>query len=231
MSLIHWWPLNGDTKDYGCGNVELVFTASYDYTNAGKIGKALQLSSSYFSSSFQAPNKMSIAFWIYPNDTGSWSDIFSIGTNLGRIEKTSTDVYYWYQSSKGGSNLCSNGEIFTLENQQWQHITVTIDGTSVKFYVNGELKNTISQTSPLTSAMDDNRIVWSHRGSQWEGQYKGCFNDIRIYDHALSVKEIKEISKGLMLHYNFEDHMATAYGNVYQGTNNAKGDLTTSGNG
>jgi hypothetical protein len=28
---------------------------------------------------------------------------------------------------------------------------------------------------------------------------------VRIYDHALSVKEIQELSKGLMLHYTFND--------------------------
>jgi hypothetical protein len=35
--------------------------------------------------------------------------------------------------------------------------------------------------------------------------FNGDICDVRIYDHALSIKEIQELSKGLMLHYTFND--------------------------
>ena len=36
-----------------------------------------------------------------------------------------------------------------------------------------------------------------------------CYlNDVRIYDHALSLAEIQELKKGLIIHYSFDDALA-----------------------
>ena len=92
---------------------------------------------------------------------------------------------------------------------------MTADGTNVKFYVNGELKKTLAQTGQVEDAMDDNLITWARRGVSASAIYAAKYNDIRIYDHALSAKEIKEISKGLILHYNFEDEEIETTRKVY----------------
>jgi hypothetical protein len=36
--------------------------------------------------------------------------------------------------------------------------------------------------------------------------FNGRLNDFRIYDHALSEKEVKEIAKGLILHYKLDNN-------------------------
>lgn len=208
MSLIHWWPLNGDLNDYGVNNVNPTLHGTVSYLDTGKIGKTVKFSNSlYFDTPVQATNTMSFAFWVYPDSANTWCDMFSIGTNLGRIELISTTSYqyYWYQTSNGGTNLCDSGYIFTLGNQQWYHIVMTVDGINVKFYVNGELNATKVQTGQLISAMNDNLITWGRRGVSSSSVYSARYNDIRIYNHALSAKEVKEISKGLCLHYTFED--------------------------
>lgn len=208
MSLIHWWPLNGNLNDYGINNIVPTQHGTVTYLTAGKIGRTCKTSTSfYFDTAITATNQMSFAFWVYPDSAGAWTDMFSIGTNLGRIELTSnsTYVYYWYQTNNGGANLCDSGEIFTLSNQRWYHIIMTADGTNVRFYVDGELKKTKPQSNPVTSAMNDNLITWARRGVSSTSIYSGCFNDIRIYNHVLTIAEIRELSKGLILHYNFED--------------------------
>ena len=103
---------------------------------------------------------------------------------------------------------------------------MTADGTNVKFYVNGELKKTLTQTGQVSAAMDDNLITWARRGVNTSAIYSAKYNDIRIYDHALSAKEVKEISKGLMLHYNFEDNcqqLVNAYDEPTFNTSDAAG--------
>ena len=51
--------------------------------------------------------------------------------------------------------------------------------------------------------------------------YYGSLNDFRIYDHCLSPKEVKEIAKGLVLHYPLNDR-------YIENTTNLFGNISTS---
>jgi hypothetical protein len=47
------------------------------------------------------------------------------------------------------------------------------------------------------------------RHSLDSGPANAIIQDVRIYNHALSLKEIKDLNKALLLHYNFEDNFGT----------------------
>lgn len=51
----------------------------------------------------------------------------------------------------------------------------------------------------------------------------GNLNDVRIYDHCLSAKEVKEIAQGLILHYKLDNDF-TSFGNLLE---NGDGSLGT----
>jgi len=79
MSLIHWWPLNGDTKDYGCGtNLTLTNKGSAAVSNNGKIGKTYDLTAgkslSVNTTEFNSSQNISVSYWLKLNESpsGNW---------------------------------------------------------------------------------------------------------------------------------------------------------------
>ena len=70
MSLIHWWPLNGDTKNYGTSG-ELVTESNVTYTS-GKIGQSMYKGKLNFTAEQwknTISNTISIAMWIYTTNS------------------------------------------------------------------------------------------------------------------------------------------------------------------
>ena len=83
-------------------------------------------------------------------------------------------------------------------------------------YINGSLHQDFA-TSIVPNFSSIARITIGKSTSLSAYQSDCAMNDFRIYDHALSAKEIKEISKGLVLHYNFEDPWIEPTTNVLAG--------------
>lgn len=73
---------------------------------------------------------------------------------------------------------------------EWYHIALTYDGSIIKLFVNGQLKNTKSVTGTL-KINSRNFSIGSDNGSQ--KFFNGNIDDVRIYGNALSQTEIQEI--------------------------------------
>ena len=92
-----------------------------------------------------------------------------------------------------------NGVAHTFDNK-WHHLFATFDGSSLKTYRDGTLINTKSITASMLKR-SNLTLGARRRASSYDCYWKGYMNDFRVYDHCLSQKEVKEISKGLILHY------------------------------
>lgn len=220
MSLIHWWPLVDDAKDK-IDNIE--FSGSFNKQPGGKIGLsfARQNSSQLTISNDTRLNGLidfSIAMWVRFSNTSSsaWSDIFGLKLSNGTIE----DVFRTEVTSTGGNSFgIFNNSItgtsgsaapFSLTKNEWTHLIVTKSGSTVTSYLNG-----IAQASTTLSAWRNAYTIGNfYIGNS--GMY--CdYNDVRIYNHILSKKEIKELSRALILHYNFNDPSAEPTKNLLTG--------------
>lgn len=225
MSLQVWLPLNGDLKNIGLSNLQFsnVNSSNTIIDNLGKIGKC------YYNNSNTAGGIISNAIvnlgqqqsmFCWFKITTLLSDA-SLGgglvsqhrhaTNSGMgitIKYVSSTTGYLSVNTGNGSSRTYNTYYGTtlLQAGVWYHGGYTYDGTTLKIYVNGKCEGTWTITGMYVPADYVNVFCWSSDSTSSAtpyGNYKfnGYINDARIYNHCLSLKEVKEIAKGLMAHY------------------------------
>lgn len=226
MSLIAWFPLNGKTINYGTGTFTMNGFPSY---GTGKVTASCYSNSSYetgsiySSETFNLGLNQSMCCWVkfnslkpdsslggalvsqhrYLNNTGMGLTIKYISSTTGYISVNTGNGSSRTYNTYCGSTLLSAGI--------WYHVCYTFDGTTIKLYVNGVLDGTHSDSHITSmSIVEDYLMVgaWSFNASTGNapfGFYKlnGYLNDVRVYNHTLSAKEVKNIAKGLCLHYSF----------------------------
>lgn len=97
----------------------------------------------------------------------------------------------------------------TIPFDTWVHLALIFNKTTkaLELWMNGELKVT-STMSDFDDAKADNlklnySAIWGGNGPSYSIPF--YVNDVRIYDHCLSPMEIKELAKGLVLHYPLSD--------------------------
>lgn len=205
MSLVVWLPLNGNLENQGLFQLPASpSTSSISYTD-GKIGRAASGYCIYHLSSEIVQNKWSLACWCYSSAWGQYNDIL-----LCNNTKDSNDCRFYFSIIGGSSlNIGINGPSstasfgFQFSTNTWYHVAATYDGTNYALYING----TKVKSGQCTTAMVSNKLnlgiggrSMNENGTSATGM-STRLNDVRIYDHTLSAKEVKELSKGLVLHY------------------------------
>ena len=215
MSLQVWLPLNGNLNNQGLSDVT-VTNSGATVSTSGKIGSCYLLNSAKlsFTPSFITSfyGDFSFSLWLKVNSfTTSYETYLQVG--IGTTPWTSYRIGLLRNAETSNLTFCiSDGSSSTQNNcytsysaGTWYHFTCTYSKTEQKMriYKNGVLSSTYS-TSIIPKFSDVSYITL---GQINDGSYKtNCLmNDFRLYDHCLSAKEIKEISKGLSLHYKLSD--------------------------
>lgn len=237
MGLIHWWPLNGNTKDQGVNNLSLS-TSGITWISSGKIGQEGKFTTSHGAATAAEINysQKSISFggWFKFNKAEiqtvlTPSIVTSTATtptgNLIGNDRYGGIGLIWNSNNIYSSGSFSSMTVFAaLRNPDntnyitttqsitfdtWYHFMLVwnLANLTLYFYVNGALKGSRTLTAAPTFTSNSFCINYNaiYGGNGPGRSIPMHINDVRIYDHALSLKEIKEISKGLVLHYNFED--------------------------
>lgn len=177
MSLQVWLPLIDDLHNQGLSDISEIADSDVTSEFGGKIGKCI----TGFVGSFDVPimtgrKKMSVTCWAKTS--------------------SSLSAFSW-EESDGSSTLTRS---IPIGNADWHHYAFSIDyvtGES-KFYLDGVLVDS-STNEDTTHYITGNGFVIGESSSSIS------LNDFRLFDHILSIKEIKELSKGLAIHYPLND--------------------------
>lgn len=227
MSLRVWLPLIKDYKNQGLSDLTFSpFSSTASIQPVGRIGAGSFYNSSYSGGGglisnkrINLGNKITMCCWVKPNafyadaelaggmgGQHRYSTCTGMGLTFKYLSSTTAQLSVNTGDGAGGRTYNTYRGNTTLTVGRWYHVAFTYDGTTIKFYVNGKFDG--SHTYTAQSNINDyvGVGVWSFDGNSERANYHhymlhGNMNDFRIYDHVLSNREIKEISKGLALHY------------------------------
>ena len=208
MALKIWLPFINDVNNYGLAiNINNYSLNNFTSDSNGKIGKCYSGLGIYHLSEDILDNTWSLALWVKATAWGVNNDILLCKNNN---ESTSCQFYMSVINGKtfniginGGS---STGQYsYTFSTNTWYHLATTYNGSTYKLYLNGNEVKSASTTAAKINGLLNIGIGCrsTNVGGTTQTGYTSTkyYNDVRIYDHCLSPKEVKEISKGLVLHY------------------------------
>lgn len=209
MALQVWLPLNKNEKIENRGLSDITISGNPTYVSSGKLGGCFQFNSKMISiptSSYmemKSGNSFSVAFWVKGTSTG-----WLLACNAWEFRFR--EDYIQVHPGQSGANPAKYTT--TTTSTQWRHCAFTWNNDTLILYVDGVLR----ATSTFSSNFNIDSTLWlCFDGTRY-------LNDFRVYNHCLSPKEVKEISKGLVLHYKMDDKIATnlVKNNTYNVYNN-----------
>lgn len=190
MSLQVWLPLNkeNDFRNRGAGKITNV-NISATYNSLGKIG-GCYIGSLSFRPRLNNSAFISEAFWVNFPSTSSLVRIFGSEGNehFPFIYISNTQIKFIDHNDYGTETIS-----YSFTPNTWYHICLVHTNDNNILYVNGTKIHVSIKLVRCVNRSSPNRLVFGNTNIK--------INDLRLYDHPLSSKEVEDISRGLVLHY------------------------------
>ena len=164
----------------------------------GKRGKSLNLDGTGYalvpdSPSLDLTNALTIEAWVYAR-TISFSH--PIANKMG---SSSTVAYrFMFVSTDLGGDISQDGTISPISPSieatpylnSWIHAALAWDGSNAKLYINGEERDSITDSGPIPDSSGS--LGLGTNGDALSNFLDGMIDDVVIYNRALSQNEIQQ---------------------------------------
>jgi hypothetical protein len=192
MALIAHYRLDGDASDAIGGHPTLSFTnTNYTYTGA-VLGQGVNLANSQAylpDNNGMLKNTHSVSLWFNKRTSPSYECEFAIdGVMYFREYNNTIQVRVWTdESGDSGNVIITSGVLYNT----WYNVVVTYDTQSVRCYLNGTYVGGFAFYGKLST--NSNPLLIGGRNAVGSYLYDGQIDDVRIYDHALSEREVRDL--------------------------------------
>ena len=221
MGLIAWYQLNGDTLDYSGYN-------RHGTNEGAQISSDSKTGSSYYFDGvndtilcgvgqdfFPLPN-FSISLWFQSlgtvPGTGTYPGLFGLTYGI-RLLLDTNRIEFGLDNGSGFATLSIDLEENLIGDGKWHHAVITATDSLRELYLDGALLGTLEANWTGETRWPTNGFHIGRDNNNVNYFFKGFINDFRIYDHILSVAEIKELQKVKILDYKFDSPLQ-AYENI-----------------
>ena len=216
MSLQVWLPMTKDLKNQGIADVEITNNGA-TLDSAGKLGGCYYFNrsaSNYLKISnplTSSLNEISMAFWVKLPSNGSVNDqLVHIGNGSGWNNNRFTcfvranNPFLVFVCGDGSSSTTYSCASSHLTLNQWTHIVCTYNNGTMRIYLNGILNK--EYVTNIVPSFANTPYIGIGAGPNSTEPATAYLNDVRIYSHCLSQKEISELKKALVLHYCLDNN-------------------------
>jgi hypothetical protein len=190
---VAWYPLNGSLLDQSGNNYHLSAVSSLSYSTdwMGRASGALNLDRTELRASsnifrFNYASAYTVSFWL-KHEAANEGRLLSTENPEGNFRIASYGNGAYAISFGGGPYL-----VDTVPAGKWVHIAYVYDNRSVRFYKNGKLNKTFTNTTTEALAYGNPFSVGSKSGAS-VSYWKGGIGQLGIWQRALSADDVTQL--------------------------------------
>lgn len=128
------------------------------------------------------------AYYIFTkNQVSSNFESYSLGTDF----ISGQHKFMMHKGSGGSTNM--GASTTTLSINTWYHVAFTVDNTSLKLYVNGNLENTIPSTLPFNYQAGKTIVLGGSNEPSFNLPLNGTLDNLRFYNRVLNASEVNAL--------------------------------------
>ena len=128
-----------------------------------------------------------ISFFAFVRNTGNMLFVQVGGLGGVFLSQITTGKLLAFFDGTTANNTSSDESNTTIAANQWYHIAATNDGSTTRYFINGILDKSYSDTI----LQNTGTVVWIGSNANTQQFVNGQLDDIRIYNRALTEPEIR----------------------------------------